>query len=373
MVLFTSFNESRPGVFVQEGVSGGNVGSISPFNKVILVGYGDPTATKTPQAVSTAAEARQALQGSNGAFIPSDATLAAIDAYFANLNRTLHVLPVEDADDLDAVGPTLNGNPDAELAIWTCPDVEAEVLPGIPLEVVLALAEANFGILFVSVPDGGSKPAVSNSPNGHLMFFTGKVLTDSSSRVVAASTLAAAAAMRRIVTEGIRQPGAGPKAFVRGVTGGRHTNAELETLTDDSVNAITIRNVGGLQVFGYITAATESAFSAGTARQIFNVLGASLRDVAQQFLFESIDGQDVLFGTVRRRFSDVCQQLYREGSLFGDTPADAYRVVCDQTNNVAFTLENRELRVDVFAAPSPFAEQVLVGVFRANIGEVPQV
>ena len=56
------------------------------------------------------------------------------------------------------------------------------------------------------------------------------------------------------------------------------------------------------------------------------------------------------------------------GALYGATPAEAYLVVCDATNNLPNDLEAGKVVVDVIVKPAPILEALHVRLSRASIG-----
>ena len=56
------------------------------------------------------------------------------------------------------------------------------------------------------------------------------------------------------------------------------------------------------------------------------------------------------------------------GALFGATPAEAYLVVCDATNNLPNDLEAGKVVVDVIVKPAPILEALHVRLSRAALG-----
>lgn len=87
-------------------------------------------------------------------------------------------------------------------------------------------------------------------------------------------------------------------------------------------------------------------------------------------LFESIDSANTIYGRVKSIGSQILNQFYRQGALFGNRPEQAYLVVCGDVNNTAALLDNGTVRMDAYVATSPTLERLAVTIVRTPIGQV---
>lgn len=215
----------------------------------------------------------------------------------------------------------------------------------------------------------------STSANGHLRYYAPNLPSSESDGTgrwyLSAAAVGAALTAKRVSREGIRQPGAGPKVPVQNVW------SEVVPFTDPQATQLAQANVNPIHkvngvwiIFAAATRATEPAFRSSVARQVFNAIQRAVRIAASQLWFESIDGEGELFQEAHTLFSQTLFELWDEGALFGRTADEAYKVVCDFSNNTAITLESQVLKVDIYAIPSPFAQQVEVTSQRLSIGRL---
>jgi phage tail sheath protein FI len=160
--------------------------------------------------------------------------------------------------------------------------------------------------------------------------------------------------VRAAIQDGIAQPPAGQRYPLYSVLGTslKVNKAERDVLNPKGVNAISqIRRLGWL-VYGARTLDTND-MTYVNSRVILNVETVLLREALGQMLFTPYDNK----GTVFQRAKEVCDavmwQLWNAGALAGDSPARAYLIECDSTNNPPESLARGELTVTV--------KQVLAG------------
>lgn len=100
-------------------------------------------------------------------------------------------------------------------------------------------------------------------------------------------------------------------------------------------------------------------------RQIIALANA----VGERFIFRQIDGQGRLFtefnGTLN---SEVCMPLFLAGSLFGESPSEAYRINTASVNTPA-TIANNELHAVISVRMSPFTEEIDIEVVKYLVTE----
>lgn len=98
--------------------------------------------------------------------------------------------------------------------------------------------------------------------------------------------------------------------------------------------------------------------------RVLNYLYYEIKRSLQNIPFRTIDASGRLFGEVRRVCEQICRELWDKGrgGLFGATEAEAFRVVCDFSNNPPESLDRQELNVDVDVKISPTARRVNVNL-----------
>jgi len=96
-------------------------------------------------------------------------------------------------------------------------------------------------------------------------------------------------------------------------------------------------------------------------RRLFNFVEESILQGTNWVVFEPNDAK--LWDSVKRTITMFLRRVWRDGALFGRTPAEAFYVKCDEENNPP---ENRDvgiLTVEIGIAPVKPAEFV---VFRIS-------
>lgn len=104
------------------------------------------------------------------------------------------------------------------------------------------------------------------------------------------------------------------------------------------------------------------------SRVILNVISATMSDAIQQLVFSNIDSQGLLFVRARELAESVLYRVWLQGGLAGNTPQDAFAVVCDASNNTPVSLQAGKLVLDIYVSPSSTVEVVLVVPHRVAIG-----
>jgi hypothetical protein len=209
---------------------------------------------------------------------------------------------------------------------------------------------------------------------GHCAYTANWVL-NTAGRLVSPSVAQVAVAQVRYLQDSFRVAPAGAKASVKGATdvAYRFSVADHSSLNALNINLTRWTPSAGVVLWGARTLYNaDSAFRFMHVRVICNVTTAYLRAAYLPMVFDPIDGAGVTFQLAAGVATQVLNRFWQAGILFGQTPAQAYKVLCSAANNPAFDLELGRLRVDVWIAPCGLAERVLVGIFRVPIGQVPQ-
>jgi hypothetical protein len=87
-------------------------------------------------------------------------------------------------------------------------------------------------------------------------------------------------------------------------------------------------------------------------------------------LFESIDSAGTVYSKVSSIATQVLNQFYNQGALFGSVPEQAYLVVCGDSNNSPELLEQGTVRMDAYVATSPTLERLAITIVRTPLGQV---
>jgi phage tail sheath protein FI len=146
---------------------------------------------------------------------------------------------------------------------------------------------------------------------------------------------------------------------IRGATGltYRLSRDEQGQLNSAGVDCIRFFADSGIRVWGARTLApAASEWRYVNVRRLFNMIKESIAEGTKWTVFEPNDA--TLWGGVIRDVSAFLTTLWREGALFGATPAEAFFVKCDAENNPPESRDQGQLIVDIGIAPVKPAEFV---------------
>ncbi|MCC5636321.1 phage tail sheath subtilisin-like domain-containing protein [Nostoc sp. CHAB 5844] len=208
---------------------------------------------------------------------------------------------------------------------------------------------------------------------GHLAYFFPYV-KDLLDNVVPPSAGVAAIALRRYRVEGFQQPPAGTKYPMRGVKDVAVIvkKSQQAVVNPNGVNCIRNLPGQGVIVYGSRTRSASPYYKFVNTRIILSVFNRTLFNAfeAGGVIFSAVDGQGVLFTRVRETAEAIAYRFWEGGAFFGAQPKDAFLVKCSRANNPAIDLEAGIVRVDIFAAPVPTLERLLVTTYRVAIDQV---
>jgi hypothetical protein len=207
-----------------------------------------------------------------------------------------------------------------------------------------------------------------SSPLGHSWFYAGYVV-DLDDLEVPASAAIAGVAIRRFRNEGYHQPAAGIKYPVYGIQALKHrlTDAHQEVLNPLGINIMRSLPNKGIVVWGARTLSTLPAYRYANNRVVMNVIAGTARKAYDQLLFQALDGLGIIFSVAKSTTIAFLEPLRLSGGLYGATPDDAYRVICDDTNNPGFTLDAGQLNVDVYVRCASTLEFMHINLFKVGL------
>jgi phage tail sheath protein FI len=135
------------------------------------------------------------------------------------------------------------------------------------------------------------------------------------------------------------------------------TKGEQDVLNPIGVNCIRSFTGRGVRVWGARTLSSDPAWRYINVRRLFNYVEASIERGTQWVVFEPNDMD--LWARVRRDVGAFLTGVWRDGALFGSTPAEAFFVKCDEENNPPDVRDRGQLIIDVGLAPVKPAEFVV--------------
>lgn len=134
-------------------------------------------------------------------------------------------------------------------------------------------------------------------------------------------------------------------------------------LGENQVNPVAVRH-GEVKLYDALVITADPRVQMIHEIRTLNYLYYAIKRSLENLPFRTIDGSGRLFGEARRVVEQVCRELWDQGrgGLYGVTEAEAFRVVCDASNNPAESLDRQELNVDVDVRISPTARRINVGL-----------
>ncbi|MBH1939178.1 phage tail sheath family protein [Streptomyces sp. AV19] len=139
------------------------------------------------------------------------------------------------------------------------------------------------------------------------------------------------------------------------------TKGEQELLNPVGVNCIRSFPGRGIRVWGARTLSSDPAWRYLNVRRLFNYLEDSIFQGTQWVVFEPNDER--LWAAVRRNITAFLLNEWRNGSLFGSSPSEAFYVKCDAETNPPEVIDAGQVVCEIGVAPVKPAEFV---VFRLS-------
>lgn len=124
---------------------------------------------------------------------------------------------------------------------------------------------------------------------------------------------------------------------------------EVDILNPKQVNALMDTPQTGRCVWGARTLESPpSDFRYINARRLFNFLKASIFNSTHGFVFENVG--EALWSRIRLSVESFLLVLYGQGMFKGDTPGEAFTVICDESNNPEEIQDAGQVICDIYVA-----------------------
>ncbi len=134
--------------------------------------------------------------------------------------------------------------------------------------------------------------------------------------------------------------------------------AEIDTFFGSQVNAIIDTAQTGRVVWGVRSLENPPGdFRFIHVRRLFNFLKASIFNSTHGFVFEDVGS--ALRARISLSVESFLRGLFGQGLFAGDTPQEAFTVICDETNNPAEVANAGEVICDIFVAPNTPGEFIV--------------
>ena len=139
-----------------------------------------------------------------------------------------------------------------------------------------------------------------------------------------------------------------------------YSDDEQATLNDAGINCLRSFAGRGIRVWGARTLSGQPQWSYVNVRRLFLTLARWLKRNMNDLVYETNNQR--LWERVRERLLDYCRNLFDQGALLGNSPAQAFFVKCDAETNTAETQEAGQVVAEVGLAPAVPAEFVVVRI-----------
>ena len=151
------------------------------------------------------------------------------------------------------------------------------------------------------------------------------------------------------------------------------TNAELDSLNSNAaaVNAIKFVSGSGIVVMGARTLKGGYIDKYVPVRRTLIYLRKALTDLTEFAIFEPND--PALWRRIDSTVSSFLTNFWSQGGLRGDTPAQAFFVKVDSTNNPQASIDNGEVHLEVGVALQRPAEFVIIKIGQFDGGSTVTV
>ncbi|GGP76379.1 phage tail sheath family protein [Saccharothrix coeruleofusca] len=137
----------------------------------------------------------------------------------------------------------------------------------------------------------------------------------------------------------------------------RLSKSEQDLLNPIGVNCVRAFPGRGIRIWGARTLSSDPAWRYLNVRRLFNYLEESILIGTQWVVFEPND--DRLWSSIRRNITAFLTEQWRQGALFGRTPAEAFYVKCDRDNNPQESIDLGQVVCEIGVAPVKPAEFVI--------------
>jgi len=146
---------------------------------------------------------------------------------------------------------------------------------------------------------------------------------------------------------------------------------EQGDLVDFGLNPLRCRQGSGLQVWGGRTLADKQTDPEGlylAHRRLIHRLVRAIRRVAAPLVFSSNGPQ--LWLVLVRAITTVLLQAYRSGALKGERPEQAFRVICDESNNPPNLQDLGQVYCSIELAPAVPMEFITLRISMSSEGRL---
>jgi phage tail sheath protein FI len=128
----------------------------------------------------------------------------------------------------------------------------------------------------------------------------------------------------------------------------------------------------GVRVYGYRTLAdpvTDPDWKNLSNARLFMAIQAQADAVMERYVFRQLDGQRQTINEFGGALTGVLLPFWSQGSLYGITPEEAFRVDVGPNVNTDVTIAAGELHANIALRVSEFAEEVILELVKVRVTE----
>jgi phage tail sheath protein FI len=147
-----------------------------------------------------------------------------------------------------------------------------------------------------------------------------------------------------------------------------YTDTDRATLNSNGMNVL--RAIyGGVRIYGYRTLADPSTddnwINLANAR-LFMAIEAEAEALMERYVFKQLDGQRKTVDKFGGELVGLLLPYWQRGSLYGSTPAEAFRVDVGPNINTDATMAQGKLKANIILRLSQFAEEVILELVKSR-------
>jgi uncharacterized protein len=158
-----------------------------------------------------------------------------------------------------------------------------------------------------------------------------------------------------------KAPANGELLWAEDVTVGINDN-EQAILNPEGINCVRAFPGRGIRVYGARTISSNPDWRYINVRRLMLMIEEAVDESTQWAVFEPHDF--MLRRLLVLSISSFLETVWRQGGLVGSTPADAYFIKCDETNNPPAVIDQGKLIAEIGVAPTHPAEFIIFRVGR---------
>lgn len=148
-------------------------------------------------------------------------------------------------------------------------------------------------------------------------------------------------------------------------------NTRNNVLNANGVN-VAIVKYGGVRTYGYRTL-TDPVVNPNWVEfsnvRLYMAIAALGDAIAERYVLSQIDGKGRKIGQFGGELTGMLVPFFEEGSLYGDTPSEAFNVDVGPQVNTVQSIQARQLKAVIALRMSPFAEDVILELVKTAITE----